>query len=94
MEILSMQMVAEIAAGLDPIITDFVTNYVTNHAAESKFDPARYEYKQLVHTALSNALSKANDAQSNPLSKAFKAENKYRKGKKRALVRVCRKECI
>ena len=82
MEILSMQMVAEIAAGLDPIITDFVTNYVTNHAAESKFDPARYEYKQLVHTALSNALSKANDAQSNPLSKAFKAENKYRKGKK------------
>lgn len=82
MEILSMQMVAEIATGLDPIITDFVTNYVTNHAAESKFDPARYEYKQLVHTALSNALSKANDAQSNPLSKAFKAENKYRKGKK------------
>ena len=82
MEILSMQMVAEIAAGLDPIITDFVTNYVTNHAAESKFDPARYEYKQLVHTALSNALSKANDAQSNPLSKAFKSENKYRKGKK------------
>lgn len=82
MENISMQMVSEISAGLDPIITDFIKNYVSNHSSIAKFDPSRYELKHLVYTALTDALSKANDAQANPLSKAFKAENKYRKGKK------------
>lgn len=77
-----MQMVSEIAAGLDPEITDFIKNYVSNHSTYASFDASRYDHKQLVHTALKNALAKANDAQANPLSKALKAENKYRKGKK------------
>lgn len=77
-----MQMVSEIAAGLDSFILDFIKNYVSNHSTASHFDRNRYEPKQLVYSALLNALSKANDAQANPLSKAFKAENKYRKGKK------------
>lgn len=82
MENISMQMVNDIAQGLDGVIVEFVNNYVDSHSLLSDEDIDRYDFKNLVFVALKQALTKADSTQSNPLSKAFRAENKYRKNKK------------
>lgn len=82
MENLSMQMVAEITAGLDHTITEFINNMISSSEGDPLFNKDLYDPKHLVYTALKNALDKSVETQTNPLSNALRAEKKYRKYKK------------